>query len=184
MQCCSLACGKSLFTPKCDDQSNQYAVQNGRLLTSFKHVAVQKKFSDWKMQTIENYWDCCEDQSVSLKAEAGGDWVIVGLQPDLVKISAAERDEYHWRNRAKKFTNYRTREPSGEVDKAKRSKNRSQSKIHAPGGARLWGGKTLVGLYERPLPGSVQECVRAFTALALANIYLSCHTGAASVVGE
>lgn len=30
-----------------------------------------------------------------MEAEAEGGWVIAGRQPDLVKISAAGRDEYH-----------------------------------------------------------------------------------------
>ena len=41
------------------------------------------------------------------------------------------------RNKAKRFTNYRTRKPSGKFNKAKRIKDRNQSKIGAPGEARL-----------------------------------------------
>lgn len=78
------------------------------------------------------------------------------------------------RNRAKKFTNYRTREQRGEVDKIKCSKNRSQSKIRALGGARIFEVvKRLRGFTKDRYRGLSKNACRAFTALALANTYLS-----------
>lgn len=75
--------------------------------------------------------------------------------------------------RAKDFTNERTRKAGSELDEVKRSKNRNKSKIRARVEyvisvvKRLWG---FTKVLSRDL---AKNAGRAFTALALANIYLS-----------
>ena len=59
--------------------------------------------------------------------------------------------------KAKDFTNERVRK-AGQVDEAKRAKNRSKSKIRARVEARVCRGQAAVGLYESTLPRLGQEC--------------------------
>ena len=87
---------------------------------------------------------------------------------------ASQKDLIHGKApNAKDFTNCRTRRRGGEVDEVKRSKNRNKSKIrvrveHVFGVVkRLWG---FTKVHYR---GLAKNAGRAFTALALANIYLS-----------
>ena len=74
---------------------------------------------------------------------------------------------------AKDFTNERTRRPGGEVDEVKRSKNRNKSKIRARVEHVFAVVKRLWGFTKVRYRGLAKNAGRAFTALALANIYLS-----------
>lgn len=75
--------------------------------------------------------------------------------------------------RAKDFTNCRTRKAGGEVDEAKRLKNRNKSKIRARVEHVFGVIKRLWGFAKVRYRGMEKNAGRAFTALALANIYLS-----------
>lgn len=85
-------------------------------------------------------------------------------QKDLIRSKAPQ---------ARDFTDCRTRKPGGEVDEVKRGKNRNKSKIRSRVEhvfaviERLW------GVTKVRYRGLAQNAGRAFTALALANIYLS-----------
>ena len=74
---------------------------------------------------------------------------------------------------AKDFTNQRTRKPGGEVDEVKRRKNRNKSKIRARVEHVFAVVKRLWGFTKVRYRGLTKNACRAFTALALANIYLS-----------
>lgn len=76
--------------------------------------------------------------------------------------------------RAKDFTNERVRR-AGQVDEGKRSKNRNKSKIRARVEHVFAVVKRLWGFAKVRYRGLVKNGCRAFTALALANIYLSRH---------
>jgi len=76
---------------------------------------------------------------------------------------------------AKDFTNCRTRRAGGQVDAAKRSKNRHKSKIRARVEHVFGVVKRLWGFTKVRYRGLAKNAGRAFTALALANIYLSRH---------
>lgn len=76
--------------------------------------------------------------------------------------------------RAKDFTNERVRR-AGEVDEAKRAKNRNKSKIRARVEHVFAVVKRLWGFTKVRYRGLVKNACRAFTALALANIYLARH---------
>lgn len=75
--------------------------------------------------------------------------------------------------KAKDFTNERVRNRSGEVDDAKRSKNRNKSKIRARVEHVFAVLKRLWGFSKVRYRGLAKNATRAFTALALANIYMS-----------
>ena len=74
--------------------------------------------------------------------------------------------------KAKDFTNQRTRK-SGEVDEVARGKNRNKSKIRSRVEHVFAVVKRLWGFSKVRYRGLAKNATRAFTALALANIYLS-----------
>jgi IS5 family transposase len=73
---------------------------------------------------------------------------------------------------AKDFTNERTRR-AGEVDEVKRAKNRNKSRIRARVEHVFAVVKRLWGFTKVRYRGLEKNATRAFTALALANLYLS-----------
>jgi IS5 family transposase len=73
---------------------------------------------------------------------------------------------------AKDFTNERVRNRSGEVDEVKRSKNRSKSKIRARVEHVFGVVKRLWGFSKVRYRGLAKNATRAFTALALANLFM------------
>jgi transposase, IS5 family len=75
--------------------------------------------------------------------------------------------------KAKDFTNQRTKKAGGEVDEVKRGKNRNKSKIRARVEHVFGVIKRLWGFSKVRYRGLEKNAGRAFTALALANIYLS-----------
>jgi IS5 family transposase len=75
--------------------------------------------------------------------------------------------------KAKDFTNERVRNRSGEVDEVKRAKNRNKSKIRARVEHVFGVVKRLWGFNKVRYRGLAKNATRAFTALALANIYMS-----------
>ncbi|RZA12667.1 MAG: IS5 family transposase [Proteobacteria bacterium] len=76
--------------------------------------------------------------------------------------------------KAKDFTNERVRK-AGQVDEVKRAKNRSKSKIRARVEHVFAVVKRLWGFSKVRYRGLAKNAGRAFTALALANIYLARH---------
>ncbi len=74
--------------------------------------------------------------------------------------------------KAKDFTNQRTRK-SGAVDEIARGKNRNKSKIPSRVERAFAVVKRLWGFAKVRYRGLAKNATRAFTALALANIYLS-----------
>lgn len=74
---------------------------------------------------------------------------------------------------AKDFTNERVRNRSGEVDEVKRSKNRNKSKVRARVEHVFGVVKRLWGFSKARYRGLAKNATRAFTALALANIFMS-----------
>jgi IS5 family transposase len=76
--------------------------------------------------------------------------------------------------KAKDFTNERIRR-AGEIDEAKRAKNRNKSKIRARVEHVFAVVKRLWGFTKIRYRGLAKNASRAFTALALANIYLARH---------
>jgi len=86
---------------------------------------------------------------------------------------ASQKELIHSKSpKAKDFTNSRTRR-GGEVDEIKRSKNRNKSKIRARVEHVFAVVKRLWGFTKVRYRGLAKNAGRAFTALALANIYLS-----------
>jgi transposase, IS5 family len=85
-------------------------------------------------------------------------------QQDLIQSKAPK---------AKDFTNERTRKPGQEVDEVKRRKNRNKSKVRARVEHVFAVVKRLWGFNKMRYRGLAKNAARAFTALALANIYLS-----------
>lgn len=86
---------------------------------------------------------------------------------------ASQKDLIHSKApKAKDFTNQRTKK-GGEVDETKRSKNRNKSKIRARVEHVFGVIKRLWGFTKVRYRGLAKNAGRAFTALALANIYLS-----------
>ena len=75
--------------------------------------------------------------------------------------------------RAKDFTNKRVRKRSGEVNEAERSKNRNKSKVRARVEHVFGVVKRLWGFNKARYRGLAKNATRAFTALALANIFMS-----------
>jgi IS5 family transposase len=75
--------------------------------------------------------------------------------------------------KAKDFTNQRTRKPGGEVDEAKRRKNRNKSKIRARVEHVFAVVKRLWVFAKMRYEGLAENACRAFTALVSANTYLS-----------
>ena len=73
--------------------------------------------------------------------------------------------------RAKDFTNQRTR-CAGEVDEVQRAKNRNKSRVRARVEHVFAVVKRLWGFTKVRYRGLQKNATRAFTALALANIYL------------
>jgi IS5 family transposase len=73
---------------------------------------------------------------------------------------------------AKDFTNQRTRRAGGIVDEVERGKNRNKSKIRARVEHVFGVVKRLWGFGKVRYRGLQKNATRAFTALALANIYL------------
>jgi transposase, IS5 family len=73
---------------------------------------------------------------------------------------------------AKDFTNERVRNRSGEVDEVKRSKNRNKSKIRARVEHVFGVVKRLWGFSKVRYRGLAKNATRAFTLLALANIFM------------
>jgi len=73
---------------------------------------------------------------------------------------------------AKDFTNERVRNRSGEVEEVKRSKNRNKSKIRARVEHVFGVVKRLWGFTKVRYRGLDKNATRAFTALALANIFM------------
>jgi transposase, IS5 family len=82
---------------------------------------------------------------------------------------------------AKDFTNERVRNYRGEVDEAMRSKNRNKSRIRARVEHVFGVVKRLWGFAKVRYRGLAKNATRAFTALALANIYLGRRTLMAQV---
>lgn len=82
--------------------------------------------------------------------------------------------------KAKDFTNERVRK-AGEVDEVKRTKNRSKSKIRVRVEHVFAVVKRLWGFTKVRYRGLAKNASRAFTALALANLYLSRHRLVATV---
>lgn len=74
---------------------------------------------------------------------------------------------------AKDFTNGRVRNARGQVDEATRAKNRNKSRIRARVEHVFCVVKRLWGFAKVRYRGLEKNATRAFTALALANIYLS-----------
>ena len=86
----------------------------------------------------------------------------------------SQKDLIHSKSpRAKDFTNERTRKAGSEVDEVKRGKNRNKSKIRARVEHVFAVVKRLWGFAKVRYRGLAKNAGRAFTALALANIYLS-----------
>ena len=86
---------------------------------------------------------------------------------------ASQKELIHSKSpKAKDFTNSRTRR-GGEIDEVKRSKNRNKSKIRARVEHVFAVVKRLWGFTKVRYRGLAKNAGRAFTALALANIYLS-----------
>ena len=75
--------------------------------------------------------------------------------------------------KAKDFTNERVRKRSGEVDEIKRAKNRNKSRIRARVEHVFAVVKRLWGFSKVRYSGLAKNATRAFTALALSNIYMS-----------
>ncbi len=75
--------------------------------------------------------------------------------------------------KAKDFTNQRVRSRGGEVDEVKRAKNRNKSKIRARVEHVFGVVKRLWGFNKVRYRGLAKNATRAFTALALANIFMS-----------
>jgi IS5 family transposase len=75
--------------------------------------------------------------------------------------------------KAKDFTNQRTRRAGGVVDAVERGKNRNKSKIRARVEHVFGVVKRLWGFGKVRYRGLQKNATRAFTALALANIYLA-----------
>lgn len=73
---------------------------------------------------------------------------------------------------AKDFSNERVRNRSGEVDELKRAKNRNKSKIRARVEHVFAVVKRLWGFSKVRYRGLAKNATRAFTALALANIFM------------
>ena len=74
---------------------------------------------------------------------------------------------------AKDFTNQRTRRAGGIVNEVERGKNRNKSRIRARVEHVFGVVKRLWGFGKVDYRGLQKNATRAFTALALANIYLS-----------
>ena len=74
---------------------------------------------------------------------------------------------------AKDFTNQRTRRAGGIVNEVERGKNRNKSRIRARVEHVFGVVKRLWGFGKVRYRGLQKNATRAFTALALANIYLS-----------
>ncbi len=74
---------------------------------------------------------------------------------------------------AKDFTNARARNHRGEVNEATRRKNRNKSRIRARVEHVFCVVKRLWGFSKVRYRGLAKNATRAFTALALANIYLA-----------
>jgi transposase, IS5 family len=74
---------------------------------------------------------------------------------------------------AKDFTNQRTRKAGGFVDEAQRSKNRNKSKIRSRVEHVFGVIKRLWGFNKVRYRGLEKNATRAFTALALSNIFMS-----------
>lgn len=75
--------------------------------------------------------------------------------------------------KAKDFTNERVRNREGQVDEAKRSKNRNKSRIRARVEHVFGVIKRLWGFAKVRYRGLQKNATRAFTALALSNIFMS-----------
>jgi IS5 family transposase len=73
---------------------------------------------------------------------------------------------------ARDFTNERVRNRSGEVDEVKRAKNRNKSKIRARVEHVFGVVKRLWGFDKVRYRGLAKNATRAFTALALANLFM------------
>jgi transposase, IS5 family len=87
---------------------------------------------------------------------------------------ASQKDLIHSKApKARDFTNCRTRRAGGEVDEVKRRKNRNKSKIRARVEHVFAVIKRLWGFTKVRYRGLTKNAGRIFTALALANIYLS-----------
>lgn len=87
---------------------------------------------------------------------------------------ASQKDLIHSKApQARDFTNCRPRKPGGGVDEAKRGKNRNKSKIRSRVEHVFAVVKRLWGFTKVRYRGLAKNAGRAFTALALANIYLS-----------
>jgi IS5 family transposase len=74
--------------------------------------------------------------------------------------------------RAKDFTNQRVRNRQGQVDEATRAKNRNKSRVRARVEHVFCVVKRLWGFGKVRYRGLAKNATRAFTALALANIYM------------
>ena len=74
---------------------------------------------------------------------------------------------------AKDFTNQRTRRAGSVVDEVERAKNRNKSKIRARVEPVFSIVKRLWGFGKVRYQGLQKNATRAFTALALGNIYLA-----------
>ena len=83
--------------------------------------------------------------------------------------------------KAKDFTNQRTRRAGGVVDEVERGKNRNKSKIRARVEHVFGVVKRLWGFGKVRYRGLQKNATRAFTSLALANIYLARQRLAAQV---
>lgn len=87
---------------------------------------------------------------------------------------ASQKDLIHSKApKARDFTNCRTRRAGGEIDEVKRRTNRNKSKIRARVEHVFAVIKRLWGFTKVRYRGLTKNAGRIFTALALANIYLS-----------
>ncbi len=87
---------------------------------------------------------------------------------------ASQKDLIHSKApKARDFTNSRTRKPGGGINEVRRSKNHNKSKIRARVEHVFGVVKRLWGFTKVRYRGLAKNAGRAFTALALANIYLS-----------
>jgi IS5 family transposase len=88
---------------------------------------------------------------------------------------ASQKKQIHSKApRARDFTNQRTRK-DGEIDEIERARNRTKSKIRSRVEHVFAVLKRLWGFTKVRCRGLARNAGRAFTALALANIYLSRH---------
>lgn len=126
------------------------------------------------------------DSQTWTDAQRGGNGCQCARQASLARLATRQRAACIWGlslrqsegvdcvqgPETKDFTNQRTRY-NGMVDQAQRAKNRNKSKIRARVEHVFGVVKRLWGFTKVRYRGLQKNATRAFTALALANIYLS-----------